>query len=169
MKVIISEEQLRQIIESEDKRKLFKVPVDFLITKTDAILNNYKKKGFDGIIVDGTLYGVDLEYGYIDEVLKNIVKIDGNLHVGISFTLSSLYELEKVMGNLYMTSNERIESLGQLKYVGGSLILRGCKRLESFGELEYVGGDLIIAETPLVKYSDEDIREKINVQGDIIR
>ena len=169
MKVIISEEQLRLIIESENKRKLFRVPVDFLITNTDAILNNYKKKGFDGIIVDGTLYGSDLEYGYINEVLKNIVRVDGSLNVGVSYTLSSLYELEEVTGNLYMTSNERIESLDKLKYVGGSLILTRCKRLESFGELKYVGGDLNIGLTPLAKLSDEKIRNQIEIKGEIYR
>jgi hypothetical protein len=41
--------------------------------------------------------------------------------------------------------------------------------LESFGDLEEVGDDLNINMTKLVKFSDEEIREKIKVGGKIKR
>jgi hypothetical protein len=169
MKVIISERQLRVIIESENKRKLFKVPVDFLINNTIPILNNYKKKGFDGIVVDGDLYTIDLENDYVNDVLNNLVKVYGSLDIGGIIKPSSFDKLEEVTDWLYMIFNKDIKSLGSLKKVGGSLVLKGCNNLESFGDLEEVGDDLNISMTKLVKFSDEEIREKIKVGGKIKR
>jgi len=169
MKVIISEEQLRVIIESENKRKLFKVPVDFLINNTIPILNNYKKKGFDGIVVDGDLYTIDLETDYVNDLLNNLVKVYGSLDIGGIIKPSSFDKLEEVTDWLYMIFNKDIKSLGSLKKVGGSLVLKGCNNLESFGDLEEVGDDLNISMTKLVKFSDEEIREKIKVGGKIKR
>ena len=169
MKVRNSEEQLRVIIESENKRKLFKVPVDFLMNNTIPILNNYKKKGFDGIVVDGDLYTIDLENDYVNDVLNNLVKVYGSLDIGGRIKPSSFDKLEEVTDNLYMIFNRDIKSLGSLKKVGGSLVLKGCNNLESFGDLEEVGGDLNISMTKLVKFSDEEIRKKIKVGGKIKR
>jgi len=169
MKVIISEEQLRVIIESENKRKLFKVPVDFLMNNTIPILNNYKKKGFDGIVVDGDLYTIDLENDYVNDVLNNLVKVYGSLDIGGRIKPSLFDKLEEVTDWLYMIFNKDIKSLGSLKKVGGSLVLKGCNNLESFGDLEEVGDDLNISMTKLVKFSDEEIRKKIKVGGKIKR
>jgi hypothetical protein len=49
MKIIITEEQLRQIIESENKKKLLSIPIELFYNKMDGILNNYREKGFNGI------------------------------------------------------------------------------------------------------------------------
>jgi hypothetical protein len=55
-----------------------------------------------------------------------------------------------------------------LERVGGWLDLRGCKNLTSLGDLEYVGGDLYLRDTPITKkYSEEEIREMVEVKGDI--
>jgi hypothetical protein len=136
---------------------------------TIPILNNYKKKGFDGIVVDGDLYTIDLENDYVNDVLNNLVKVYGSLDIGGIIKPSSFDKLEEVTDWLYMIFNKDIKSLGSLKKVGKSLVLKGCNNLESFGDLEEVGDDLNISMTKLVKFSDEEIREKIKVGGKIKR
>jgi hypothetical protein len=127
------------------------------------------KKGVDGIVVGGDLYTIDLENDYVNDLLNNLVKVYGSLDIGGRIKPSSFDKLEEVTDNLYMIFNRDIKSLGSLKKVGGSLVLKGCNNLESFGDLEEVGDDLNISMTKLVKFSDEEIREKIKVGGKIKR
>jgi hypothetical protein len=66
--------------------------------------------------------------------------------------------------NLYASN---IKSLGNLQSVGGDLDLSSSD-IESLGNLQSVGGDLDLQETPLSeKYSEEEIREMVQVGGDI--
>jgi hypothetical protein len=61
----------------------------------------------------------------------------------------------------------KIKSLGNLQSVGGYLNLFGTK-IESLGNLRSVGGYLYLRRTPLSrKYSEEEIRQMVNVGGDI--
>ena len=169
MKIIISERQLRTIIESKEERNLLEVDVEYLLNNTSLVMRTLKK-GVDGIVVGGDLYTIDLENDYVNDLLNNLVKVYGSLDiVGGRIKPSSFDKLEEVTDNLYMNFNKDIKSLGSLKKVGGSLVLRGCKNLESFGNLEEVGEDLNIGMTKLVKFSDEEIREKIKVGGKIKR
>ena len=46
MKIIINENQLKQIIESGNKRKLMSIPIKSFVDNADVILDNYYKKGF---------------------------------------------------------------------------------------------------------------------------
>ena len=63
--------------------------------------------------------------------------------------------------------NTPIESLGNLISVGGNLDLR-YTLIESLGNLESVGGNVFLKETPLSKmYTKEQIREMVNVGGEI--
>jgi hypothetical protein len=60
-----------------------------------------------------------------------------------------------------------IESLGNLESVGGSLYLEKTP-IESLGNLTSVGGDLDLRRSPLSKkYTEEQIREMVNVDGEI--
>jgi hypothetical protein len=144
MKVIISEEQLRILIESENK--IMTVPAVLFLDKTDVILDNYKKKGFDGIkILGGVNYNKqDKDF---DRIFDNVVEVER--YLDLNYT--------------------KIKSLGNLKYVGGNLYLGYCKKLKSFGELKYVGGNLFIDNSPLLKLSDEEIRSQVEIKGKIYR
>jgi hypothetical protein len=61
----------------------------------------------------------------------------------------------------------QVKSLGNLTSVGGSLDLMR-KPIESLGNLTSVGEDLDLRGTPLSKkYTKKQIREMVNVDGDI--
>ena len=67
--------------------------------------------------------------------------------------------------NLY---NSYITSLGNLQSVNGYLNLFGCDQLTSLGNLQSVGGHLHITRTPISKkYSEEEIRQMVDVKGEI--
>ena len=60
-----------------------------------------------------------------------------------------------------------IKSLGNLQSVGGDLWLT-VTPIESLGNLQSVGGDLNLYQTPLSKkYTKEEIRQMVDVGGDI--
>jgi hypothetical protein len=61
-----------------------------------------------------------------------------------------------------------IESLENLISVGGYLNIRGTE-LESLPKLQSVGGNLYLNEYFSEKYTDEEIRNIINVGGGILR
>lgn len=180
MKVIISESQYRQIIESENRGNLFIVPEEFIVDeynehseydfyKVNKLFEeNKSKRGWDGIKVLTTL---DLENYYIksNEIknfLNNLVEVDGSLYLS-GKDITSLPKLVRVNGD-FDISRSKIKTIPLLEYVSGDFNLYKSK-LESLPDSLSIGGDLIIANTPLVKYLDEDIKEKINVQGEIIR
>jgi hypothetical protein len=58
-----------------------------------------------------------------------------------------------------------ITNLGNLQSVGGYLFLRGVP-ITSLGNLQSVGGGLNLEETPISKtYSEEQIRQSVQVDG----
>jgi len=60
-----------------------------------------------------------------------------------------------------------IKSLGNLQSVGGYLNLYGAK-IKSLGNLQSVGGDLHLNGTPISKkYSEQEIRDMVNVNDNI--
>ena len=174
MKLIITEEQLRLIIESEGDGKLFNVPNAFLqtiggVTKTLNLYNKLKGvKGFDGIKVIGKLdyYEIDAddnddlnnftnEVVYIDGTLilaeenpdNNFGKlkvIDGNLR-GSEVDNISFPNLEYVSGEVSL-ENSGISELPKLKKVDGSLYLQRTG-MSSLPELKYVGLHLNLYNT----------------------
>ena len=69
-------------------------------------------------------------------------------------------------GDLYL-GDTLIKSLGNLQSVGGYLYLEGTP-IKSLGNLQSVGRNLILWGTPLSKmYTEEEIRQMVNVGGDI--
>jgi hypothetical protein len=187
MKLIITEEQLRMIIENESSA--FIVPSDLLydegINKIYNLYSKFKdKRNWLGIEVHGD---IDFSYDY-DEHLRDfcnvLVEVTGNLEInnrkGISFPL-----LEKVGGNLNveMTSvelpklkyvggdfkgyNSGLTELPELEYVGGRLSLRRTN-IKDLPKLKYVGDFLNIIFTPLAKTTtEEELRDKIDVKYEI--
>ena len=122
MKIVISENQYKRLIETEEEQKVLRIP---------------SLKIFD-----------DDWYA-----LQKFLELKGNPPYSIEGDL-----------NFY---NTEIESLGNLISVGGDLDL-GRTPIESLGNLQYVGGDLYLYETPISeKYSEEEIRQMVNVGGEI--
>jgi hypothetical protein len=114
---------------------------------TDSILDNYKnKKDYDGIRVEGSLHLNKLPEDVINKILGEVVEVNGFINL----------------------QDKDIESLGKLKRVTGSLVLIRCKKLESFGNLESVGLNLVITDTPLSKFSKDEIMKMVDVKRDRI-
>jgi hypothetical protein len=166
MKILVTETQYRKIFREDKEQKIFRVPgLEFFHEypwKAWQILQKVlEHRGYPPYIIDGDL-----------DLTGRPIKSLGNLQsVGESLDLrgtpiKSLKNLQSVGGylNLYGTP---IESLGKLKSVGWSLDLHETQ-IESFGNLQSVGGDLILWGTPLSKmYTEEQIREMVNVDGEI--
>ena len=170
MRVIISEEQLRLIIESENKKKLLSVSADLFYDKWKVILDNYKKKGFDGIRLMDDVNFYDIKFidlmVSINEIFEHIIEVDSDLDLKET-RIKSLGNLEYVVGNLDLEETP-IKSLGNLEYVGGYLDLKDTI-INDFGNLKYVGGNLKISHCPLSELSDKEIKNQVEIKGVIIR
>ena len=176
MKIIITESQLKLIVENEDKGENlldFTQFIDFNPNKWDEMFEHLnKKKGgrYDGYYIDGD---VNLNNSDVTE-LKYLVKVEGEFilgdlidslpmleYVGGPLDLSktpikSLPMLSYVKLNLYLNDTP-IESLPKLEHVGGSLDLYKSK-IKSLPKLEHVGGILDLVGTPLSKTTTESPR-----------
>lgn len=189
MKLIITEQQLRMIIEGEGK--LFNVPSEMISRKDDGIdkvFNLFNKnkdiKNWVGIKVIGD---IDLTYHY-DEHLRDfcnvLVEVTGDLEttnreeisfpllekvggdLDVEMTLVELPKLRYVGGN-FKGYNSGLTELPDLEYVGGRLSLRRTN-IKDLPKLEYVGDFLNIMYTPLAKTTTiEELRNKIDVKYEI--
>ena len=80
--------------------------------------------------------------------------------------IESLGNLTSVGEALYL-SYTPIKSLGKLTSVGGDLHLF-LTSIESLGNLTAVGGNLYLKKTPISeKYTEEEIRSQVKVEGKI--
>jgi hypothetical protein len=99
--------------------------------------------------------------------LGNIVSIDGSLELLDCKNLTSLGTLTSVCGSLDLCGCKNLMSLGNLTSVGGYLDLRRTK-IESFGNLTSVGGFSYFINTPIQeKYSEKEIRQMVDIGGNI--
>ena len=90
-----------------------------------------------------------------------------NMFTHINKKKGGIYTGYYISGNLYLDSS-KIKSLGNLESVGGNLNLYNTQ-IESLGNLESVGGDLYLRDTPLSDATtEEELRSKINVEGEIL-
>jgi hypothetical protein len=109
------------------------------------------------------------DWNFLQEYLKSEgnppYTIDGNLNL-YETNIKSLGNLRSVGGNLNLRIS-KIKSLGNLKSVGGYLDLSDTE-IESFGTLISIGSHLYLSRTPISrKYSEKEIRQMVNVGGDI--
>ena len=171
MKIIINEEQLRLIIESEgdgnlmDLTNVYKVGVPY--NKWDSyFLFMKKKKGgnYDGYYIDGNLdlrkynmddYGDDFNFDYEEDKpfgFEYLVRVNGFLHLRDSEVtdLSNLKYVERYLN----ISNTNIDRLPELEYVGGGFAMENTK-ISELPKLKYVGGELFVSGSPLMKYYDK--------------
>ena len=97
--------------------------------------------------------------------LGNLQSVGGYLNLG-GTKIKDLGNLETVGGHLYLVGTP-IQSLGNLQSVGGNLNLRETK-IKDLGNLQSVGGYLYLVGTPMSKkYSEQEIRQMVQVNGDI--
>ena len=112
-------------------------------------------------VIEGDLRGTDVW----NISLSELEYVNGDLGLNGS-GIKELPKLKEVGGNLFLTLTD-INSLPELEYVGSMLALRGTN-IESLPMLEYVDSTLILSNTPLSKTTtEEELRNKIEVKGEI--
>jgi hypothetical protein len=142
MKIVISESQYNKILKEEEEQKVLHFP---------------SLKIFSG--------DWDLIQKFLERKGNPPYSIGGNLDLGDTL-IKSLGNLTSVGGYLDLRHTD-IESLGNLISVGGSLNLYGIP-IRSLGNLKSVGGYLDLRGTPLsMMYTEKQIREMVNVGGNI--
>jgi hypothetical protein len=158
MKYIITESQYKLIKESEEL--ILRIPTLSLFDNDWNLLQRYmEEKGNPKYSIEGDLYGAPIKS------LGNLQSVGGDLDL-YETPIESLENLQSVGGDLDLRGTA-IESLGNLQSVGGYLNLYGTP-IESLGNLQSVGGNLYLRETPISKkYSRQEIRDMVNVNGDI--
>lgn len=157
MKLIITEEQLRMIVENQGENLMDFTPfIDVDPSKWDNMFEhrNEKKGGkYDGYYIEGNINLGDSE---VTE-LKHLVIVNGNL-IAKGSKIKSLGKLEKVTKNLNLTNTKNLKSLGDLKYVGFDLNLDNSE-IEDLGYLNQVGRSLDIRFTPKLKSLGKESQE----------
>ena len=188
MKLIITEEQYRLLIEGEGR--LLPVPEDMWnqdggITKIYSLFEKTRDtKNWVGIKVVGDLSLTYEDDKHLKDFCEYLVEVTGDFDMAnrkrFEFPL-----LVKVDGDVNIANSDI--DFPKLRYVGGDFRGRGSDT-EELPELEYVGGSLSLRETfiqdlPKLKYvgdvlnimdsslskktTEEELRSKINVEGNI--
>jgi len=164
MKLIITEEQLRLIIENEGENLMDFTPfIDIDPSKWDNMFNrlNEKKGGkYDGYYIDGH---IDIKNSDIKK-FDHLVRVKGHLKANGS-KIEDLGKLRRVDGTLTLSNTKNLKSLGNLEYVGFELDLK-YSNIESLGHLNQVGRDLDLRFTEKLnslgeespKFSGEEIQ-----------
>ena len=172
MKLKITEEQLRLIIESEQEDKGENL-MDLTNAyegglspdKWDGLFKHInKKKGgkYAGYYINGE---VDLSKSDVTE-FKYLVKVGGHLSLD-NTKIESLPMLSTVKGFLSL-NNTKIKELPMLSTVKNILYLANTE-IKSLPEGLEVGMSLILKNTPLSKTTtEEELRNKIKVKDKII-
>jgi hypothetical protein len=139
MKYIITESQYKMLMEEE--QEVLYIPSIDLFGDWETLQQYLERKGNPPYSIGGDLV-----------LYKSLIKSLGNL--------------TSVGGNLNLRET-LIKSLGNLTSVGGSLDLNNTSII-SLGNLTSVGGSLYLRETLISKiYTEEQIRQMIEVRGKI--
>ncbi len=149
----------------EETEEVFVIPgLSFFPDEIDGLRNFIQKKNIKRWSLDDNLYLKQYE----DNLtwLKGLVSISGYLDLE-GKKIKSLDNLQSVGGYLDIR-NTQIKSLDNLQSVGMFLLLGGTQ-IKSFGNLQSVGGNLWLNKFLSEKYTNEEIRNIINVDGVIIR
>jgi len=179
MKYIITEHQYKLLTEQEEQ--ILRVPFVVFDNDWDVLQRFLERRGnppyeiTDDLDLSETriesLGNLTSVGGYLDlygvniEDLGNLTSVGGNMYLGGS-KIKTLGNLTSVGGKLDLLGAE-IESLGNLTSVGEYLNLYGTK-IEDLGNLTSVGGNLILRKTPLSKkYSEDEIRSMVEVEGKV--
>ncbi len=164
-----------QKILNEEKRGeyILEIPNLSFIPNADLMSPNGKTIAWNELLrlLNGKpfIFDGDLNLKLTDIIsLGNLQSVNGNLDLFGCEKLTSLGNLQSVGGSLDLRLCMDLTSLGNLRSVGGSLDLRSCMNLTSLENLQSVGGHLHITRTPISKkYSEEEIRQMVHVEGEI--
>ena len=162
MKIIITESQYNRILKEEKEQKVLRIPSLKFFRNDWFLLQKFlESKGNPPYSIGGDLNLSDTPI----ESLGNLTSVGGNLFLERTL-IKSLGNLTSVGGNLVLRGTP-IKSLGNLTSVGGNLILFNTP-IKSLGNLKSVGGFLELRKTPLSKkYTEEEIRQMVDVGGGI--
>ena len=143
MKIIITEQEKKDILEQYQDEKILTLPGFFFFNDDWNLLMSFlNKRG------------------------NPKWKMMGNLSLSNNEDVTDLNNLMSVEGYLDLGGTPII-SLGNLESIGGGLDLRFSK-IESLGNLKTVGGYLDLTATPISKkYTEKEIRQMVNVGGNI--
>jgi len=142
MKIIITEEQLKMLVENEKQGKLFPIHSSMVNTYDDMdsfmeTYNEYKDvKGYVGIRYLGGLF---INGNKLYDFCKNLVEVVGELNV-VNNYIVNFPKLKRVGGDLTLSMTD-VRELPNLEYVGGGLVLRRSK-ISELPKLESVGVSL---------------------------
>jgi hypothetical protein len=132
--------------------------------ETEEVIKYVKEQGNPLFSMQGNLNLRDV----CPKTLGRLYSIEGYLDLLTCKNLTSLGELTHVGGWLDLYECKSLTSLGNLTHVGDYLDLYECENLTSLGSLQHVGGFLDLKNTPIAeKYSKQEIRKMVNVEGDI--
>jgi hypothetical protein len=141
MKIIITENQFEKLKNSEEPKVLHILSFEIFGNDWGRLQRYLERKG------------------------NPLYSIGGDLYLG-NTQIESLGNLTSVGGYLSLR-NTPIQSLDNLTSVGSHLDLYGSS-IESLGNLTSVGGGLYLGNTPMSrKYSEQEIRHMVNIDGDI--
>jgi hypothetical protein len=162
MKIIITEGQYKRLIETEEQQEVLHIPSINIFGGNWFQLQKFlKSKGNPPYTIGGDL----ILKGSSIASLGNLISVEGFLTLKGS-SIESLGNLTSVGGFLDL-GNTKFKSLGNLTSVGGDLYLTNSS-VTSIGKLSYVGNSLFLIGTPLSKkYTEEEIRQMVNVSGNI--
>ena len=155
---------IKKILREETEEVLVIPSLSFFPDGIEGLKNFIEKKNITRWSLDDNLYLSQYEGDLT--WLEGLVSISGYLDLE-GKKIKSLDNLQSVGGYLDIR-NTQIKSLDNLQSVGMFLLLGGTQ-IKSFGNLQSVGGNLFLNEYFSEKYTDEEIRSMINVDGDIIR
>ena len=184
---------IRRILrEEQEEEKILKIPSLKFFNNDWSILQKFLESQ------DNPRYSIggNLDLFRRDDIesLGNLVRVEGDLNLNVSWGLRSLGNLEYVGGVLDLFNNKYLESLGDLKYVGGTLradygsnitsldnlkyvggnLKLNFSKIEDLGKLKSVGDDLDLEKTPLGKWIKENdinrdkLKNKYGVKGRLI-
>ena len=160
MKIIITESQYNRILKEEEEQKVLHIPsLKFFNDDWDLLQKFLNRRGNPPYTIGGdlNLYNTPIKS------LGNLTSVGGDLDL-LNTSIESLGNLTSVGGYLDLRRTP-IESLGNLHSVGGWLSLEKSS-IKSLGNLTSVGGTLDLRYTPLSeKYTEEEIRQMVNVGG----
>ncbi len=155
---------IKKILREETEEVLVIPSLSFFPDGIEGLKNFIEKKNITRWSLDDNLYLSQYEGDLT--WLEGLVSISGYLDLE-GKKIKSLDNLQSVGGYLDIR-NTQIKSLDNLQSVGMFLLLGGTQ-IKSFGNLQSVGGNLWLNKFLSEKYTNEEIRSMINVDGDIIR